>query len=116
MTAFAKLIAANSDVPCREISLTDFPRRLGRGTEADVCVEDRWVSRDHCEIDLVDDILIVRDLESKHGTFVNGCSVTQAELKPGDVLNIGLSKFRVQYEFATADEDRVGEVLTCQPR
>lgn len=116
MAAFAKLVATDSDVPCREISLTDFPRRLGRGTEADVCVEDRWVSRDHCEIDLIDDILMVRDLDSKHGTFVNGCSITHAELKPGDVLNIGLSKFQVQYEFATADIALVDEVLTCQPR
>ncbi len=116
MTAFAKLIVADSDVPRREISLIDFPRRLGRGTESDVCVEDRWVSRDHCEIDLVDDILIVRDLASKHGTFVNGCPVTEAELKPGDVLNIGLSRFRVQYEFATADANHAEEALACQPR
>jgi pSer/pThr/pTyr-binding forkhead associated (FHA) protein len=116
MPPFAKLIAANSDVPRREISLTNFPRRLGRGDEADVCVDDRWVSRDHCEIDLVEDTLVVRDLHSKHGTFVNGRSVVEAELKPGDVLNIGLSKFRVQYDTLSADTIRVGATLTCPPR
>ena len=113
MISFAKLIAADPDVPRREISLNDFPRRLGRGNEADVCVEDRWVSRDHCEIDRVQDTLVVRDLHSKHGTFVNGRAVVEAELKSGDVLNIGLSKFRVQYEILSADNVRFGASMTC---
>jgi pSer/pThr/pTyr-binding forkhead associated (FHA) protein len=116
MTALAKLIAADSVVPDCEIPLTGFPLRMGRGPDASVCVDDRWVSRDHCEIDLVDDALVVRDLGSKHGTFVNGRSVTEAELRPGDVLNIGLSKFRVQYEGAIVDEGGAVGALTCQPR
>ena len=108
MTPFAKLIAADSDGPHREISLTEFPLRLGRGAEADVCVEDRWVSREHCEIDLVDTTLVVRDLDSKHGTFVNERLVDRAELKPGDVLNIGLSKFRIHYAAVSSDKVGVG--------
>jgi len=95
---FAKLIARDELVPPREIPLPEFPMRLGRSAEADICVEDRWVSREHCEIDRVDRRLQVRDLGSKHGTFVNGRAVTTAELKPGDQLSIGLSKFDVHYE------------------
>jgi pSer/pThr/pTyr-binding forkhead associated (FHA) protein len=102
MDSLAKLIAAGPVTCSREIPLDAFPLRLGRGSDADVCVDDRWVSRDHCEIDLVDHALVVRDLNSKHGTYVNGCPIREAALKPGDLLNIGLSKFRVHYEHDAA--------------
>jgi len=98
MSLAAKLIAQDLFTSSHEIALTEFPLHLGRGAEADVQVGDRWVSRDHCEIDCVDDVLLVRDLGSKHGTFVNGRSVLEAELRPGDLLNIGISRFVVQYE------------------
>jgi pSer/pThr/pTyr-binding forkhead associated (FHA) protein len=97
MTIFAKLIAKNVVGANREISLTAFPLRLGRRADADVCIDDRWVSRDHCEIDRVDGVLFVRDLGSKHGTYVNGRAVAEAPLKSGDTLSIGLSRFLVQY-------------------
>jgi pSer/pThr/pTyr-binding forkhead associated (FHA) protein len=102
MSLAAKLIAQDLFVSFREIALTEFPLHLGRGPEADVQLGDRWVSREHCEIDCVDNVLLVRDLGSKHGTFVNGRSVLEAELRPGDLLNIGITRFVVQYDSATA--------------
>ena len=102
MSLAAKLIAKDSLTSAREIPLTDFPLRLGRAPEADVHVGDRWVSREHCEIDCIDDVLLVRDLGSKHGTFVNGRSVLEAELRPGDLLNIGITRFLVEYGNASA--------------
>jgi pSer/pThr/pTyr-binding forkhead associated (FHA) protein len=99
MHGLAKLVVANPMESCEEIRLSEFPIRLGRSPDADVSIDDRWVSREHCEIDSVDDALFVRDLNSKHGTFVNGRSIRQAALKAGDMLTIGLSKFVVQYEF-----------------
>ena len=105
MDICAKLIATGPVTTSREIPLECFPLRLGRALDADVCVEDRWVSRDHCEIDRVDQALVVRDLNSKHGTYVNGHPVREIALKPGDLLNIGLSKFLVQYEHEPASEN-----------
>jgi pSer/pThr/pTyr-binding forkhead associated (FHA) protein len=97
MSLAAKLITQDLFVSSREIALSEFPLHLGRGQEADVQVGDRWVSREHCEIDCVDDVLLVRDLGSKHGTFVNGRSVLEAELRPGDLLTIGITRFLVEY-------------------
>lgn len=99
---FAKLIATDVLVPPTEVLLDDLPLRLGRGADADVCVDDRWVSREHCVIDRIDQVLTVCDLGSKHGTLVNGEAVIRAELNPGDELTIGLTKFLVQYELETA--------------
>lgn len=103
MSLAARLIAKDPLVSCREIPLTSFPLRIGRGPETDVRVGDRWVSREHCEIDCTDGgALLVRDLGSKHGTFVNGRSVLEAELKPGDLLNIGITRFVVEYDSTPA--------------
>lgn len=98
----AKLIATDELVPPTEFPLNHLPLRLGRGVDADVCVDDRWVSREHCVIDRIDEVLTVCDLGSKHGTLVNGEAVIRAELNPGDELTIGLTKFVVQYELDTA--------------
>lgn len=99
---FAKLVPTGSAGPCREIPLQVFPLRLGRTAKADVLIDDRWVSREHCEIDRQDDALVIRDLGSKHGTFVNGQTVTNAELHAGDELSLGLTRFVVYWEAADA--------------
>jgi adenylate cyclase len=98
MAPTARLIATGMFAAPHEIPLAAFPLRLGRSTAAHVFVNDRWVSRDHCEIDCVNGVLTVRDLGSKHGTFVNGHVVAAAELRPGDELTIGLSTFLVQLD------------------
>lgn len=93
---------------CRdEFSLEQLPITIGRGDDASVCVHDRWVSRRHCEVDAIDGALVVRDLGSKHGTFVNGEIVTQAVLKPGDQLGVGLSTFVAVYDQVADDVQAV---------
>ncbi len=56
------------------------------------------VSDRHCELDEEDGMLVVRDLGSKHGTFVNQSRVTRAYVWPGDVITVGLNRFLVRYE------------------
>ena len=97
-----KLIATDPHHVTSEIPLTHFPIRLGRRHGADIQLGDRWASRDHCEIDWVGDALQIRDLGSKHGTYVNGRAVTVCQLQPGDAVDVGLSRFVVQFENATA--------------
>jgi pSer/pThr/pTyr-binding forkhead associated (FHA) protein len=41
---------------------------------------------------------LVRDLDSKNGTAVNGQYVKEAHLLPGDRLTVGLTSFQVQYK------------------
>ena len=96
MPALIKLIS--TDAVDREIPLDAFPLRLGRTGKADICIDDRWVSRVHCEIDLEDQVLVIRDLGSKHGTYVNGRSVRRAELRAGDEVSLGLTRFVIRCE------------------
>ena len=75
----------------------DLPAVLGRSEEADLCLPDQWVSRVHCVLDCVAGRPVVRDLESRHGTFVNGKKTGKAMLEDGDQLDLGLTSLRVEY-------------------
>lgn len=79
-----------------EIVLDKLPVVVGRSPDAEIRVEDHWVSRRHCEIDESHGTLVVRDLGSKHGTFVNNNLITESPLLPGDILGVGLTVFQAE--------------------
>jgi len=95
-----KATLVNTDVSMakRRIGLDRLPATIGRGSHADVRLVDRCASRVHCEISELNGTLVVRDLESRNGTFVNGQCVEESLLLPGDRLTVGSSRFEVQYE------------------
>jgi hypothetical protein len=67
---------------------------VGRGLAADVRIEDAHVSRRHAIIAHRGDGARVLDDRSSNGTFVNGRTITVADLADGDVLRIGRVVFR----------------------
>ena len=77
--------------------LAKFPAIIGCSALADVQLIDPFASRFHCMLDLADGTLMVRDLASRHGTFINGCGVAEAPLLPGDQLTVGLAQLRIAY-------------------
>lgn len=93
-----KLLCQNVLASPREIRIEQFPIEMGRGTTVGVRIDDRFLSRRHCELAIVDGQLHVRDLQSRHGTLVNGKSISEVALAPGDRLQIGLSHFIVQFD------------------
>ncbi|HUT12684.1 MAG TPA: FHA domain-containing protein [Thermoguttaceae bacterium] len=93
-----KLVSVDSWKSRRKIITHRLPTTIGRSAEAAIHLDDCWASRRHCEIDEIDGTLVVRDLGSTHGTFVNGHRITEARLLPGDMLTIGISSFRAQYK------------------
>jgi pSer/pThr/pTyr-binding forkhead associated (FHA) protein len=67
------------------------PLVLGREGDRQLPVIDRWASRQHCELSLDQGRLFLRDLASKHGTFVNGERIDRRQLVVGDRVMIGLT-------------------------
>ncbi|HET9225554.1 MAG TPA: sigma 54-interacting transcriptional regulator, partial [Thermoanaerobaculia bacterium] len=81
---------------------------LGRDRESGVRLRDLAVSRHHCVIEPAEDAFRVRDLDSRHGTFVNGIPVRERTLRPGDRIALGDSLFLVQGDEPASDPaDRV---------
>jgi len=78
-----------------KIVLKELPVMIGSNPEVGLRLNDRRASRVHCLLAEHDQRLLVRDLNSKHGTFVNGARVKEAPLMPGDRLTVGRSRFIV---------------------
>jgi signal transduction histidine kinase len=62
---------------------------IGRGASNVVQLHDTEVSRDHAELRRRDDTVVLRDLNSSNGTFVNGRPVKEQVLASGDQLQLG---------------------------
>ena len=69
------------DVDGRRYQLTGAVTVLGRGSEADIVVDDPGVSRRHAEIRLDGGGAALRDLGSTNGTFVDGERASAARLR-----------------------------------
>lgn len=68
---------------------------IGRSNDIDVALIEDMVSRRHARVLLQNDTLIIEDLGSTNGTFVNGEKIRRARLKEGDKILIGTSIIRV---------------------
>jgi pSer/pThr/pTyr-binding forkhead associated (FHA) protein len=75
---------------------------LGRQDGCDIRLNVDGVAPMHCVLVASPDGLHVRDLNSAHGTCVNGERVESAWLRHGDVLNVGPFQFRVELTPASA--------------
>jgi pSer/pThr/pTyr-binding forkhead associated (FHA) protein len=74
----------------RTVALVPGVNRIGRNPAGEICIEDATVSGDHCEIVVQNDGVLVRDLGSTNGTFLDGHPVEgAAALFPGQTLRIG---------------------------
>src|SRR5207248_2474427 len=60
------------------------------------------VSRVHAQVEVDDDRVVISDLDSDTGTFVNGQRVTSHELRHGDIVQVG----DTQLCFQSVDEGR----------
>lgn len=69
---------------------------LGRETDNTLIVPDRSVSRHHARLAYENGTLVVYDLNSTNGVFVNEQRVHKQTLKPGDVVRFGAVRFRVE--------------------
>jgi hypothetical protein len=99
------------------VVITDFPVILSRSSRTGLGPEAFTVSPCHCEIDAVDGVLFVRDLGSRHGTFVNESRVVEACLWPGSKLTVGLNSFFVCYNLPERGPtpDARGEPCSSSP-
>jgi hypothetical protein len=82
--ASPKLISITGEV----FKITKSITSIGRGTEADIQIDDTSVSRLHCEILLGTEVLI-RDLGSTNGTSVDGVRANESVVRDGSIIKIG---------------------------
>jgi pSer/pThr/pTyr-binding forkhead associated (FHA) protein len=62
---------------------------LGRGTDCDLRLVDPGVSRHHAELRVENDQVVLVDLSSTNGTFVNGQPIRRVALTDGTHVSLG---------------------------
>ena len=67
---------------------------IGRSSGADIRLEQEAVSRNHCKLVNTGDSVIVRDLGSTNGTYVNDQLVDEYRMRDGDLLKVGRCIFK----------------------
>src|SRR5262249_36738889 len=73
----------------REIQLRPGTNSIGRGFANDFKIDEPSVSGSHCQIIVDNERVIVRDLGSTNGTYVNRSPVKEAAIEPGQTLHLG---------------------------
>lgn len=73
------------------------PQVLGRSNDADVVIDDPYASEYHLRVGMQDGQVVLNDLGSTNGTYVNGRRVTvPMTLTRGDSVQIGKTIFEVR--------------------
>ncbi len=85
----AKLVVLTQGLAGLTHLVTGDPVSIGRADKNAFQIVESSVSGRHCEVWLRGEELAVRDLDSTNGTFADGQRITEATLKPGQILRIG---------------------------
>jgi hypothetical protein len=84
------LVVVQGPLAGQQFILKSLPSRIGRGPDSGVALDaDLNISRKHAEIYEWNGMLRIRDLGSLHGTQINGVTVKDQALTPGDRITLG---------------------------
>ena len=95
------------------LPLTAGENLAGHHPDNDLVIAASGVSRRHAAIELREEGILLRDLDSKNGTMVNGRRQRVAVLRPGDVIEIGQARLRL--EAVAAEDAELGLTLETSP-
>src|SRR4051812_44746520 len=85
----AKLIIKSGSQAGRQIELKDGLNRIGRNAANDIEINEPSISSFHCELQVAEIAVAVRDLNSTNGTFINEKQIVKGVLQRGDILTLG---------------------------
>ncbi len=90
----AKIVMTNGCFAGLEIALKKNRTSFGSDINCDVCLDHAFVSPEHAYITKTGDLYIIEDLNSRHGTSIQGKEIHRIKLKNGDVIEIGNFKMK----------------------
>ena len=84
-----KLVVNPGTSLAREFELKPGVYRVGRAAGNDIRIQDASMSGSHAEILVQAGVIMIKDLGSTNGIFINGSPVKYGELRPGQSLRLG---------------------------
>ena len=97
----AKLVILSQGMTGRSHDLKVDKTTIGRVDDNTFPIAESSVSSHHCEVFMRGSDIVVNDLNSTNGTFINGDKVAgEAVLKPGQILRLGQIELRLEVDGA----------------
>src|SRR5580658_6738652 len=107
MPRVPRLIVIEPNGAHREVPVGTTPFRIGRQAGNELTLRDSRISRQQAQIVSVNGAMVIEDMGSRHGTFINGEKSLRHELHPKDRVDFGMAdSYKLIYlgEGATIEE------------
>src|SRR6266850_7383441 len=91
-----KLVVLSAGMTGRTHELKADKTTIGRVEDNTFQIAEASVSSHHAEVLLRGNDVVVKDLGSTNGTFINGEKINEAVLKPGQILRCGMIEMRLE--------------------
>jgi serine phosphatase RsbU (regulator of sigma subunit) len=104
------LVMLSDDAPTTRVPLDAFPVVVGRSETCGLVLDDVAVSRQHCRLDHIAERIVLTDLGSTNGTYLDGTLLgAAAALEDGTLIRIGGQMMR--YHRRSRDETEAAASL-----
>ena len=97
----ARLFVTSGGPNAQALNLKPGVNRVGRAPGNDLQIDHPSISSTHCEVELNQDTVTVRDRGSTNGTFIDNQPVTEAPLLPGQTLRLGAVEISLEASTAS---------------
>ncbi len=92
----AKLVLLSAGMTGRTHELKSEKTTVGRVEDNAFQIAEASVSSHHCEVVLRGKEVLVRDLNSTNGTYINGQKISESPIQPGQILRLGQVEMRLE--------------------
>lgn len=112
-----RLVSDSSWLSGKVFDLSGDSTLLGRGKDCDIVIPGNHLSRSHALILKQGEHLVLKDLDSSNGSYVNETRINGEQVvKPGDRLRFDVYSFRVQGPATSTANERKVQAETSGPR
>ena len=110
-----KLVVLSPGITGRTQELKAGKTTIGRVEDNTLQIVETSISSHHCEVLLRGSEVMVRDLNSTNGTYINGEPVTERVIKPGQILRLGEILMRLEADALGASGKLIFDRTTVIP-
>lgn len=107
-----KMIVSIDEVVIKEVQITKDKTTLGRRPYNDIVIDNLAVSGEHAVILMSGSEVVLEDLNSTNGTYVNGKAIKKQALLNGDSIDVGKYKIKFIGDVSSTSFDKT---MVVQP-
>ncbi len=105
------LRALNGALAGKVFNLKSGKNLLGRSAHCDIQIASNGISKEHCEVHVYPDKILLVDLKSSNGTYLNGVKIQNATMRMGDKMNA----HDIIFDLVPAQEKRIVQKMVQVP-